>query len=140
MKAHRCTKCQKRGGYLTFRQTKKDVNRKYPYVGHYEPTKKSKRKWCSLNEEQLNTIEFVEDWYQKKYFKFIKKAQMEHMKNGENQISEDLLVKAGKLLEKNGFLKEKIGDRLFHNFTHVMITEKYIEDVLPDKYNDKPKK
>ncbi len=113
---------------------------KYPYVGHYDPSKKSKRKWCSLNIEQLNSIESPEDWYQIDYWKLIEEAQSEHKKNGENQKSEDALVKACQLLEKHGFMKPYISDKVFHNFTHIFITEKFIEDVLPDKYNDKPKK
>lgn len=139
MKVHRCTKCNKRGGHLVFRQTKKSVQWKYPYVGHYDPTKKSRRKWCSLNEEQLNRIECSEDWYQTNYAELVQKAQTEHKKKGENPISEDALVKAAKLLEKNGFLKYKIADKLFYDFSHVFMTEKFIEDCLPDKYNDKPK-
>lgn len=140
MKVHRCMKCNQRGGYLVFRQTKKSVQWKYPYVGHYDPSKKSKRKWCSLNDKQLNSIEFNGDWYQNNYGNLIEKAQIEHKKNGENPISEEALVKASKLLEKNGFLKHKISDRIFHDFTHIFITEKFIEDVSPDRFNDKPKK
>ena len=140
MKVHRCTKCEKRRGYLVFRKTKKNVQWKYPYVGHYDPTKKSKRRWCSLNEKQLNEIEFDEDWYQIDYGKLIKKAQIKHMKNGINSVSEGMLVKMGKLLEDNGYLKYRIADRIFHNFYRPFVTEKFIEDSLPDKYNDKPKK
>lgn len=140
MKVHRCTKCQKRGGYLVFRQTKKNVKWKYPYIGHYDPTKKSKRQWCSLNETQLNTIEFVDDWYQIDYGKLIEKAQYEHKKQGENRISEDALVQAGELLEKNGFPKYRIADKIFYNLTHIFVTEKFIEDTIGDEYTDKPKK
>lgn len=139
MKVHRCTKCKQRGGYLVFRKTKKNVQRKYPYVGHYDSKKKSKRRWCSLNEEQLNTIEFDETWYQIDYWKLIEKAQSEYQKHGQNQVTEDALVKASKLLEQHGFLKSSVSDRLFHNFTHLFVTEKFIEDILPDKFNDKPK-
>ena len=110
------------------------------YVGHYDPTKKSKRRWCSLNKKQLNTIEFVEDWYQIDFGELIQKAQYEHKKHGENKITEDALVKAGELLEEHGFLKHKTSDRLFHNFTHVFVTEKFIEDTLDDRFSDKPKK
>lgn len=139
MKVHRCTKCQKRGGYLVFRQTKKNVKWKYPYIGHYDPIKKSRRQWCSLNENQLNTIEFVDDWYQIDYGKLIEKAQYEHRKHGENKISEDALVQAGELLEKNGFLKYRIADKIFYNLTHIFVTEKFIEDTIGDEYTDKPK-
>jgi len=140
MRVHRCTKCQKRGGYLVFRQTKKSVKWKYPYVGHYDPTKKSKRQWCSLNEEQLNSVEFADDWYQIDYAKLIQKAQYEHKKQGENKISEDAFVKAGKLLEENEFLKYRIADKVFHDASHIFITEKFIEDTIGDKYTDKPEK
>jgi len=140
MRVHRCTKCQKRGGYLVFRKTKTNVQRKYPYVGHYDSTKKSKRQWCSLNEEQLNSIEFDDDWYQIDYGKLIEIAQSEFKKHGENTISDAALIKASELLEKNGFLTYRIFDKVYHSMTHLFVTEKFIEDCVGDKYTDKPKK
>ena len=140
MRVHRCQKCEKRGGSLVFRQTKRGIQWKYPYVGHYDPTKKSKKRWCSLDKEQLNRIEFTEDWYQIDYGKLIETAQSEYKKHGENIISETALIKAGKLLEENGFLKYRIFDKVYHDVTHIFVTEKFIEDTIGDKYTDKPKK
>jgi hypothetical protein len=140
MKVHRCHKCGKRGGYLVFRQTKSNVVQKYPYVGHYDILKKSKRRWCSLNAEQLDPIESPEDWYQIDYRKLIEEAQTEYKKHGKNQKSEDNLVKAAQLLEEHGFVKPYNYYKVGYNVTHFFITEKFIEDILPDEYNDKSKK
>ena len=138
MKIYRCTKCEQRGGYLVFRTTRAKTLQKYPYVGHYDSTKRTRRRWCSLNKEHLNKIEFRDDWYQHDYINLIKKSRFP--KNQARSNIEKIWVNAGKLLEKNGFQKNRIGERLLYDLTYTFLTEKYVEDLLPSEYSDKPKK
>lgn len=131
MRVYRCTKCEKRGGYLVFRSTKKN-NYKYPYVGHYDPSKKSKRTWCSLNKTQLNQIEFNEDWYAN-YIKLIRKIQRKYRELGEDQIVARHTLQSAKLLEKKGFLTYRIADRVYYDVSHIPISEKEIQDILDER-------
>jgi len=148
MKVYRCLKCEKKGGYLVFRRTK-NKKFKYPYVGHYDPTKKSKKKWCSLNSVQLNTIDFDDDWYYDEYAKLIQKIQYDNQRDVENQKNQygyknnminqkiaRLVRRAARLLNKKGFLTYRIADRLDQNINHVFITEKEIEEILPSRFSE----
>jgi len=148
MKVYRCSKCQKKDGYLVFRKTKHDKF-KYPYVGHYDPTKKSKKKWCSLNPKQLNSIDFNEDWYDDEYSKLIQKIQYDNYMDIENKKHQygfqnkavnqkiaRLVRRAGRLLNKNGFLTYRIADRLDQDITHVFITERNIAQRLPSHFSE----
>lgn len=131
MKVYRCTKCDQRGGYLVFRSIKKN-NLKYPYVGHYDSTRNSKRKWCSLNKKQLNQIEFVEDWYDK-HLKLIEKIQVEYKELGEgNPTLDKHILKAAEMLEKNGFLTYRIEDRVCYDVNHIVISEKEVQNILEE--------
>lgn len=132
MRVYRCTKCEKRGGYLVFRSTKKN-NYKYPYVGHYDSLKKSKRTWCSLNKAQLNQIEFNEDWYEK-YIRLIRKIQIKYRELGEDPVVAKYTLQAARLLEKKGFLTYRIADRVYHNVSHIPISEKEIQDILDEHH------
>ena len=138
MKIHRCTKCEQREGYLVFRTTRAKTLQKYPYVGHYDSAKRTRRRWCSLNKDHLNKIEFRDDWYQHDYINLIKESRCPE--NQARSNIEKIWINAGKLLEKNGFLKNRIGERLFYDLNYTFLTEKYVEDMLPNKYSDKPKK
>ena len=113
MRIQRCTKCGTRGGHLTFRRTKPTVLRKYPYVGHYDIAKKSKRRWCSLNEKQLYAIEILDDWYQSEYIQLGKKAREYWGKREDSSEFYDLLARAEKLLVKHGFPEDRRGYKVF---------------------------
>ena len=116
MKIHRCTFCKTKGGFLTFRETSWRMRIKYPYVGHYDPTKKSKRRWSELNKKQLNQIQFRDDWYQIDYIQLIKNSQEKYLITGIDSLPKELIVELGNLLENNGFLKYRIGERIFYDF------------------------
>jgi len=139
MKVFRCEECHERGGHLVFRETKNN-KRKYSYVGHYDPTKKSKRRWCYLNSTCLNNIDFDAEWFDKDYSKLIWKIQSVYNQKGKTPMLAGLVLKAARLLEKNGFLIYRIAERLEHDVSHVFVTEKEIEGFLDERFNDKTKK
>ena len=120
---------------MTFRRTKQSASRKYPYVGHYDPAKKSKRTWCSLNEKQLNSIEFIDGWYQNTYASLIREARVEIMNNGNIPKLDRLIVRAGKLLEENGYLKNRIGEKIICDIS-CLVLEKSIHDTLNQKWKN----
>jgi len=92
-----------------------------------------------LNRKQLERIEFVGNWYQIDYMKLIKKAQQANKEQSRIK-QKDAWVKIGNLLEKNGFLKYMISDKMLFDLCRLPITEKFIENAIGDKYTDKPKK
>ena len=102
----------------------------YPYVGHYDPTKKYRKRWCSLNENQLNSTELLDNWYQNDYHNLMKKVRIRARKDEYTQESKEMFVRAGKLLEKHGFPKYRIGSKLLYDLNHWTVLEKPIEDAL----------
>ena len=108
MKINKCPKCKK-SGFLVFRHTKyKDL--KYPYVGHYDSTKKSSKRWCYIEIEDL-TIQSKPNW-QIHYDMLIKKWLKLWNRNHSVKESIRPLKKAAKLLEKNGHNQKTIWKKL----------------------------
>ncbi len=131
MKISFCPKCNEHNGTLVFRTTRKN-NRKYPYVGHYDPSKKSKKRWCSLGLKKVLDVTFDGDWYYEYILlmREMKKFVKEH-DNDINTVPETKLDEVADLLEKNGYLKYLIADKIYHDVYHVLLpTTKEIEDTL----------
>jgi hypothetical protein len=127
MRIVRCPRCEKTGGYLVFRKTKTKL--KYPYVGHYDSSKKSRRKWCSLTLNQLNEIEFSDKWFGG-YVDQVKLARRTYLQKGEGEEVKILVNEAGRILEKNHYLIYRIADRVTHDIYFLHTTDEEIMGFL----------
>jgi len=141
MKIEDCPKCKEKG-WLIFTTTKKN-GRKYPKIRHYNKSRNPPRYTHTIKIEDVIHIHFDEksNWY-KEYEKIIlemDKISEKDYPSEKNNLQTypklepfhhrltqkldiiaknhvDLLLKIGKILEENGFLKNLIPDRICWDF------------------------
>lgn len=112
MKVAKCPLCGKKG-FLTFRYTKfKDM--RYPYIGHYDPKKKTKRRWCHMNSIHRKKLDKKILW-QETYYKLIADGDRIREKTEERQNWGKPLIKAARLLENNGYQTDQIEPKLLRD-------------------------
>ena len=129
MKINLCPKCNNKGS-LIFTTTKRN-GRKYSYVQHYDPITKSKKK-CNIPIKELVRIKFDGKWY--KVYEYVI-TMIQGLCDGYYRSAEQrmfnpylssriygldivagyqrsILHAAGSILEKNGYLKYRISERI----------------------------
>jgi hypothetical protein len=88
------------------------ITREYFFIGHYDSTKKTKRRWCSIKEHELASVEISDVRYFSKYKPLIKE-----LVNVNNKCSEAnrrvLLNMAYKVLEEIGWPQSYINDKIY---------------------------
>ena len=129
MQISSCPKCNKKGS-LIFTTTKRN-GRRYSYVQHYDPRTKSKKK-CHIRVKDLVRIKFDERWYRvyeiiitimqvmcdvcSKPTDHVMRNQYSSPRvyglNGVAALHPSILEAAGNMLEKHGYLKYRISEKI----------------------------
>jgi len=84
--------------------------REHYFIGHYDPTKRSRRRWCSINDKQLAQIKIVDDRYFSQYLPIANEYVNSRMK-GWVDISYRALDESCNILKEIGWPDRYILDK-----------------------------
>jgi hypothetical protein len=84
--------------------------REHYFIGHYDPKKKSKRRWCSINDKELAQVKINDD----RYFSLYLSLANEYV----NSCMNGLVDKSHQLLDESCNVLKEIDwpDQLLDNF------------------------
>jgi hypothetical protein len=107
------------------------IKRESFFIGHYDSSKKSRRRWCSITKSQLASVEIDDNRYSLEYKPLIKEIvdmMLVDSSSTNEQIERRILFKtrilfehsAAKLLKELGwpefFIPDKIQEDIFSNY------------------------
>ena len=93
--------------------------REHYFIGHYDPTKKSKRRWCPINDKQLAQVKINDNRYFSQYLILANEYVNSGIK-GLVDISNRVLNESCNILKEIGWPDEYILDKFYADVKNIL--------------------